>query len=616
MTAEGGLGPVRQEKVGSTLVLLIDSPPVNALSHGLRAGLWAGIEAAEADPEVRSVVITAEGRTFPAGADISEFGQKPRAPLLPDLCNRIEACTKPVIAAIHGTALGGGLEIALAAHHRLALNSARLGLPEVTLGVLPGAGGTQRLPRLVGAAPALQMMLSGRPVSATDAATLGLVDRLCDRDLIETALSMAGGVERRPTRARDELMGDAAGWMAAVLAARKSLRGAHQPAAARIVDCVEAALLLPFDQALDFERSAFLDLVDTPEAAALRHLFFAERRAGRMPGARAEARPLRAALVIGAGNEGADLALSLLRAGLRVTLADSDQITLVPGLERIAATQADAVAAGRMSEAARDADWARLTPALTDAPPDDEDADIVFLTGRHAVPGADLPRIATRPAPGVPVVTMGRPGGHGRARSAGLILSPPGPAGRGAEILVTEVTAPETVATLLAALRRIDRVAVMARGPGIGAPVMAALGRAARHLSRLHGAAPVEAVLRGWGLQLPNLPEPPRDAAPAPDMAPDLVHRRLMGAMANEGLRLLGAGTALRPSDIDVAVVLGRGFPRWEGGPMHWADARGLLVLRAELSDWEAEAPDLWSPSPILETLIRDGRRLSALDDA
>ncbi|HSF65185.1 MAG TPA: enoyl-CoA hydratase-related protein, partial [Paracoccaceae bacterium] len=237
MAQDGGdSGPVRRERIGSTLVLLIDNPPVNALGHGVRAGLWAGIAVAEADPEVRSVVIAAEGRTFPAGADIAEFGQPPRAPVLPDLCTRIESCTKPVVAAIQGTALGGGLELAMAAHHRVAAPAARLGLPEVTLGLLPGGGGTQRLPRLVGAEAALRLMLTGAPVTATEAVALGLVDRLADGDLIDTALALAEGALPRPTRDRDAPLRDPSGWTAAVTAARKGLRASRLPAPARICD--------------------------------------------------------------------------------------------------------------------------------------------------------------------------------------------------------------------------------------------------------------------------------------------------------------------------------------------------------------------------------------------
>jgi len=269
---------VRQVRHGAVLELVIDAPPVNALGHAVRAALAGAIAQAEADGTVKAVVIRAAGRTFPAGADIAEFGQPPRAPLLPDLCNQIEACTKPVIAAIHGTALGGGLELALAAQVRVARADARLGLPEVLLGILPGAGGTQRVPRLIGAEQALRLMLTGRPIAAAEALALGLVDLVVEDGLEAAALSMAEaviGTSLLPTCARNEGMRDAPAYQAAVVAARVAQHASRLPAPMRIVECVEAAQLLPFDQGLAFERAAFQDLVASPEAQGLRHAFFA-----------------------------------------------------------------------------------------------------------------------------------------------------------------------------------------------------------------------------------------------------------------------------------------------------------------------------------------------------
>ncbi|HEX9859001.1 MAG TPA: enoyl-CoA hydratase-related protein, partial [Paracoccaceae bacterium] len=358
------VGPESGRAGGVVLELIIDNPPVNALSHAVRVGLAAGIAAAGADASVMAVVIRAEGRTFPAGADISEFGKPALAPLLPDLCNLVEACAKPVVAAVHGTALGGGLELALAAHFRLARADARLGLPEVGLGILPGAGGTQRMPRLIGAEQALRLMLGGRPIGAAEALALGLLDRVVEDGLEAAALAMARAAMGQvpvPTRERRDGMRDGVAYQAAVAAARLHQHGARLPAPERIVDCVEAAQLLPFDQGLAYERRAFTDLVATPEAAGLRHAFFAERAAARMPEAGAAPRALREIGVAGSG--GADLTLTLLQAGFAVTLAEADRPALVAALEAIAARQEEAVQAGRRSPGARDADWARLQPA-------------------------------------------------------------------------------------------------------------------------------------------------------------------------------------------------------------------------------------------------------------
>ncbi len=356
---------VQQTLNGSVLELVIDNPPVNALGAAVRIGLAAGIARADADADVHAVVIRAKGRTFPAGADISEFGKTPVAPILPDLCNQIEACSKPVIAALHGTALGGGLEVALAAHYRVALADARLGLPEVQLGILPGAGGTQRLPRLIGAQQALGMMLGGRPIGAAQALAMGLLERVVESGLEVAAHEMAVQAIGEPlvqTRDRRDGMRDGLAYQAAVVAARRSHKAARLPGIPRIIDCVEAAQLLPFDAGLVFERAAFDELVITPEAAALRHAFFAERAARRIPEAKATARKCDHIGVM--GSAGAELVRALLQAGFRVTLVEPVKSALVAALERVAAELELAVQGGGLTTAQRDADWARLVPAM------------------------------------------------------------------------------------------------------------------------------------------------------------------------------------------------------------------------------------------------------------
>ncbi len=262
--------------------LVMDAPPVNALSGALRSALTDQLTKAIADPGVRAIILRAEGRLFSAGADIREFGLPLHGPHLSDLCNQIEAAPKPVIAALQGAALGGGAEIALAAHYRLAVPAATLGLPEVTLGLIPGAGGTQRLPRLVGAGPALAMMLDGRPVSAAAADAMGLIDGVVHADLPNAALAFAQGLLSRglgprPTCARRDHIADGGGWMKAVEQARAAQVGSPLRAEHRVIDCVEAALLLPFAAGLAFERTAFADMLADPQSRALRHLFLAER---------------------------------------------------------------------------------------------------------------------------------------------------------------------------------------------------------------------------------------------------------------------------------------------------------------------------------------------------
>lgn len=272
---------MRQDLRDGIATLILDAPPVNALSGGLRQDLSRAFAASMADASVKAVVLAAEGRMFSAGADIREFGASATAPLLSDLCRQIEAAPKPVVVVLHGAALGGGAELALAAHYRIAVATATIGLPEVTLGLVPGAGGTQRLPRLVGPALALDMMMTGRAMRADEAEETGLIDGIVGEDRIAAAHAfalglVARGMGPRPTAARRDRMADGAAWLTAI----EGARGVTGPTAAtaKIVDCVEAALLLPFAAGLTFERAAFDDCLADPHSIALRHLFLAERR--------------------------------------------------------------------------------------------------------------------------------------------------------------------------------------------------------------------------------------------------------------------------------------------------------------------------------------------------
>jgi 3-hydroxyacyl-CoA dehydrogenase len=289
------------------------------------------------------------------------------------------------VAGLHGSALGGGLELALAAHGRVAQAGARLGLPEVGLGILPGAGGTQRLPRLIGAEAALKIMLTGRPVPAKEALRMGIVDRVVEDDLEGMTITFARGIAKShpvPTRDRRDGFRDPAAYGAAVALARKAAKSNPLPGHARIVDCVEAAQLLPFDQGQAFESAAFADLVSSPEAIALRHLFFAERAAVKIPAAKATPMPVNSVTVLGAGEDGTDLVMLLLDAGLEVVLADVSKADLVPGLERVVATLDKAVASGKMTVEDKDARWSRLVPDL--AQDLESLGDVLFVTGVFA----------------------------------------------------------------------------------------------------------------------------------------------------------------------------------------------------------------------------------------
>ncbi|MGF6467300.1 3-hydroxyacyl-CoA dehydrogenase NAD-binding domain-containing protein [Paraburkholderia youngii] len=358
---------VMRELRGKVLLVTIDHAPVNALSADVRRGLLAAIEAADADRAVEAVLIVGAGRNFVAGADIREFGKPPLPPSLPDVCNRIEACGKPVIAALHGAALGGGLEVALAAHYRIAVEGAKLGLPEVQLGLLPGAGGTQRTPRLIGAPAALDLILSGRHASAKEAFALGLIDRLGDSDdILAEGLAyvhelLAGHAPVRRTRDAAAL-NDRVASLAAIAKAReetaKKARGLFSPL--KIVDAVEAAIEKPFDEGLKFERTLFLQCLDSPQRAGLVHAFFAEREVLKAPETRdAKPRALEAIGVIGGGTMGAGITVALLDAGLPVTMIERDEASLARGRAHIDKVYDGLIAKGRLTAEKKAATMAR-----------------------------------------------------------------------------------------------------------------------------------------------------------------------------------------------------------------------------------------------------------------
>ncbi|SFU89210.1 short chain enoyl-CoA hydratase /3-hydroxyacyl-CoA dehydrogenase [Aliiroseovarius crassostreae] len=347
-------------------VLTIANPPVNALSHEVRAGLWEHLDRLGGNSTVKAMVLRAAGRTFPAGADVREFGRPRTPPILSQICDRIEALTIPVIAEIQGTALGGGFELALACHYRIADKSACLGFPEVGLGVLPGGGGTQRLPRLVGAERALDMIISGKPVSAPAAEALGLIDRAVNRNLHQAAMASARNLIAhkagpRPTRARQDGLRDVAAFGAAVARAREKHAKSPLNNISRIIDCVEAALLLPFDAGISMERLAFDECETSPQAEALRHAFFAERRAAKVPEMYgAELREIKQIGVVGAGTMGSGIAISCLDAGFPVTLVERHQDGLDTGIAKIEKNYLRSVEKGRITEDMRAARMAQL----------------------------------------------------------------------------------------------------------------------------------------------------------------------------------------------------------------------------------------------------------------
>jgi 3-hydroxyacyl-CoA dehydrogenase len=347
------------DRRGHIAVLTISNPPVNALSHGVRLGLRDGLTAARADADVGAVVIVCTGRTFIAGADITEFGKPPKEPGLHEVLGLIEGGSKPVVAAIHGTALGGGLEVALACHYRVGAKTARFGLPEVKLGLLPGAGGTQRLPRVVGVEKALSMIVSGDPIGAAEALKHGLIDEIVDGDLTAAGVALAEKVlaERRPLRKirdLDDKTGAVRGKPEVFAEFRKSVarqtRGFRAPE--NCIKAVEAAVNLPFDQGLARERELFQDLLNSSESKAQRYFFFAEREAAKIPDVPADTPtlPIRKAAVIGAGTMGGGIAMNFANAGIPVAVIEVGREALDRGLGVVRKNYEATASRGRLTK--------------------------------------------------------------------------------------------------------------------------------------------------------------------------------------------------------------------------------------------------------------------------
>ena len=365
---------VRVSKDNDVAVITIDNPPVNALGPGVPEGVLAAIDEMNGDPAVKASVVIGGGRTFVAGADIKEFGKMtsggPRRSLLP-LLLRIEDSGKPVVMAIHGTAFGGGLELAMAGHYRVASPTAQVGQPEVNLGIIPGAGGTQRLPRLVGVAKAVEMCAGGKPVSAREAAALGLIDRLIDGDLLAGAVAFAREFAGKPapkTRVRAEKLGTAAENAAVFAAARdaagKKQRGLKAPLAA--IDAVEAATKLPFEEGCQAEAKLFTECLFSDQSKALIHVFFGEREVAKIPDIPKETAliPVNSVAIVGSGTMGGGIAMVFANAGIPVVLKDVDEAALNLGMEKIRKNYASSVQRGRFTQAFVDERLELITPVF------------------------------------------------------------------------------------------------------------------------------------------------------------------------------------------------------------------------------------------------------------
>ena len=652
--------PVNYTLTDEIGVITVDNPPVNALSHAVRQGLMDALDLADRDGS-RAILIICAGRTFIAGADISEFGKPMQEPGLPDIVNRIEATAKPVVAAIHGTALGGGFEVALSSHYRCAVAGARVGLPEVKLGLLPGAGGTQRTPRLAGVEAALELMTSGAPIDAAKARALGLVDKIIDGDLEHGAISwvkelLADGARPRRTSEQAVPEHDAAVFDSARQLLGKKARGQVAPQA--IVDCVEAAATRPFEDGLKIERENFLRLMRGEQSAALRHFFFAERQAARVEGLadNTPTRQVESVGIIGGGTMGGGIAMSFANAGIPVTLIEISDEALERGLAIIDGNYAGSVKRGKLSDEKAAAcralisgstDYASLAEVdmVIEAVFEDPDLKKKIFKKLDGVckRGAILATNTSYQDVDAIAAATSRP-----EDVVGTHFFSPAHIMKLLEVVRGDKTADDVLATCMKLAKRIRKVPVVSGVcyGFIGNRMLQPYGQQSQ-LLLLEGATPeqVDGAMENWGMamgplrvfdlagldvgykarqalsdeqkgdpatyRVPDLlveagrlgqksgagfytydenrrptPDPAvhdiiRNAAAElgierRDISDEEIVDRLIGALVDEGRKILEEGIAQRSGDIDVVYVYGYGFPAWRGGPMFYGDSASL----------------------------------------
>ncbi|EDP65768.1 Enoyl-CoA hydratase [alpha proteobacterium BAL199] len=697
---------VRYSREGAIGLIQVVNPPVNALSQAVRAGLSAAFQQGANDPEAKVLVIYGDGRTFIAGADIREFGKPPQPPALGTVIGEIETCSKPTVAAIHGTALGGGLEVALGCLFRVAIPGAKVGLPEVKLGIIPGAGGTQRLPRVAGVTAALEMITSGRHVPVEEAADLGIVDAIIDTKDVKAAgiafaqRVIAEGLTALPVRDRDGKLAEARADRSVFADARKKLeksaRGLFSPF--RCVDAVEAAVDLPIDDGLKRERELFQQCMESPQRAAQIHVFFGEREVAKVPGMSKDitARPVNKAAVIGAGTMGGGIAMCFANAGIPVTVVETAQDALDRGLNRVRSNYDISAKRGRMTPDDVEARMALITPSLDLA--DLHDADLIIEAvfesldvkkevfaklDKIAKPGAVLATNTSYLDVDAIAAMTSRP-----ADVLGMHFFSPANVMRLLEVVRGAKTDDDALRTALEVGRKFGKVAVVsgvcdgfignrmlrtyktqmdylledgalpqeidAAITGFGFPMgLYAMGDLAGldigYMTRRREDATRPADARyvaiadrlyekgrlgqktgaGWYRYEDGrtpIPDPEVDAIILEEsqkkginrrpFTVDEIQTRALCALVNEGAKVLGEGIALRPVDIDMVWLFGYGFPSWEGGPMFWADRRGLAKVLADIRGFADHDPKSWVPAPLLVELAEAGKTFKEWSDA
>lgn len=661
--------PVHIERDGDVGIIVIDNPPINAGSAEVRRGLLDAVQAVQRDDRIVAAVLIGAGNTFIAGSDLREFGQPLHEPQLPAVIAAIEGCGKPFVAALHGAALGGGFELALGCDARIAAPGTVVGLPEVTLGIIPGAGGTQRLPRIVGLSRAIRMVCAGERLPSSEALAAGLIDEVATGELRAAAVAHARRLRGRKLRLRDRAVpaADPAAIEAASAAALKA--GKKRPAVQAAIDAILASARLPIDAALAEERAVFQALRVSREAAALRHQFFAERDSARHPAlAGVLPRAVQQVAVIGAGTMGSGIAIAALDAGFDVALLEQDPAALERGATRIHEHHAARVRAGKIKAAVAaqcegrlrcSTDWALVSEADFVIEAVFEDLAVKQQVFRRldalAKPGAVLATNTSYLDLDAIAAATRRP-----QDVIGLHFFSPAQVMRLLEVVRGPVTAPDALATGLAVGKRLRKLAVLTGNAFgfIGNRIYSAYRRQCEFMVE-EGAWPeqVDAALEAFGFamgpfavadlsgldiawRMRQAQAATRDPAARyvhiPDrlceagrlgrktgagyyrydgggtqraidpavhalieqacaergiarreIGDDEIRRRALLAIVNEAALLLGEGVAEHATDVDVVLVNGFGFPRWEGGPVFWARERGADALAGDI-EWLA----------------------------
>lgn len=657
-------------------VITLDNPPVNSLGHALRERIVQQLDEAQSNPAVHGIVLAGSEKAFSAGADVTEFGtpRQLQEPILRTVLARIEASNKPVVAAITGVALGGGLELALACHGRVAQSSARVGLPEITLGLIPGSGGTQRLPRLMGIAAAQALMATGQPQTASQLQESGLFDAVVSDDATNAAIHHAAELATQGApypRARDKVL-DAAEVNAAIEAQRTKLNARQklQPAYGALLAAL-AASALPFDEGLQRERELFLALVPTTAAQALRYQFKAEREATKLPaGTENSPRPVRTVAVVGAGTMGTGIAIAALDAGLAVLLLEQDAAALERGRVRVVEHYQGRVAAGKLGADKAAGNEARLVVTLDWTRMKEADLVIEAVFEDLAVKQGVFQRIDAHARPGAVLATNTSyldvdaiAAATSRPQDVlGLHFFSPANVMKLLEVVRGAQTAPDVIATGMAIGSALKKTPVLTgNGFGfIGNRIYNAYRRQCEFMLE-DGAWPeeVDSALTAFGFAMgpfavadlsgldiawrmrkaqagqrdpreryvdildqlcemgrlgrkagagyyayaegkqvrttdPAVREVIQQASARRGierrhLTTEEIQRRALLAMVNEAAQLIAEGIAARPSDVDVVLVQGYGFPRWEGGPVFWARHQDRNRLEAELKQLAAE---------------------------